>query len=176
MGWSNIAGKWLELLRETVPRLSMVAVISNPDNPLNPSLMKELEAMAPAQRLKLRVIEVRDQQALDGAFEQAHRQAQAVVVLPDPLLYANGQRLVALAAKHRLPAIFFARNLVNAGALMAYAPNFAGAWRRAADYIDKILKGSQPADLPIEEPTQYELVVNLKTAKALGITMPQSIW
>src|SRR6185295_6930301 len=109
--------------------------------------------------------EVRDQQALDGAFEQAHRQAQAVVVLPDPLLYSDRQRLLALTTKHRLPAIFVARNSVNAGALMTYGPKFAVVWRRAADYVDKILKGSKPAELPIEEPTQYELVVNLKTAK-----------
>ena len=176
LGWSNIAGKWLELLKETVPRLSAVAVIANPENPLNRSLAKELEALAPAQRLKLRIIEARDQQALYGAFEQAHRQTQAVLVLPDPILYADGQRVIALAAKHRLPAIFAAtRNMVNAGGLMAYGPKFAVAWRRAADYVDKILKGAKPAELPIEEPTQYELVVNLKTAKALGITIPQSI-
>ena len=175
LGWSNIAGKWLELLKETVPRLSTVAVIANPENPLNRSLSKELAALAPAQRLKLKVIEARDQQALEGAVEQAHRQAQAVLMLPDPLLYANAQRLIALAAKHRLPAMYFVRNQVNEGGLMSYAPNLAVAWRRGAEYVDKILKGSKPAELPIEEPTQYELVVNLKTAKALGIKIPESI-
>jgi putative ABC transport system substrate-binding protein len=175
LGYLNIAGKWLELLKETVPQLSTVAVIANPENPVNRSLTKELETVAPARRLKLRVIEVRNQEALDGAFEQAHRQAQAVLVLPDSVLNANRLRLTALAAKHRLPSMHSSRGTVDAGGLMAYGPNFGVQWRRAADYVDKILKGSKPAELPIEEPTQFELAVNLRTAKALKLTIPESV-
>lgn len=175
LGFSNIAGKWVELLKEMVPRLSSVALIANPENPLNRNLTKELEAIASARHLKLRVIEVRDKEALDSAVKRSHQQAQAVLVLPHPIVYADQPRLIALAAKYRLPAIYSARSTVDAGGLMAYGPNFAVAWRRAADYVDKILKGSKPVDLPIEEPTQYELVVNLRTAKALGLTIPESI-
>jgi len=174
-GFSNIAGKWLELLNETVPQLSTVAVITNPENPLNRKLKNELQAAASARRLRLRVFEVRRLQALDGAFEQAHRQTQAVLIMPDPILYGDQPRLIALAAKYRLPTVYSARLAVDAGGLMAYGPNFAVVWRRTADYVDKILKGSKPADLPVEEPTRYELVVNLKTAKALRLTIPESI-
>ena len=105
---------------------------------------------------------------------RAHRQAQAVVVLPDAAINANVRRLTALAAKYKLPCVYSARGVVDAGGLMAYGPNFAVAWRRAADYVDKILKGSKPDELPIEEPTQFELVVNLRTAKALKLTIPES--
>jgi putative tryptophan/tyrosine transport system substrate-binding protein len=175
LGYSNIPGKWLELLSETVPRLSTVAAMTNPDNPLNRRLTKELETIAAARRLKLKVFAVRDQATRDAAFEAAHRQAQAALVLPDPVVNADQPGLIALAAKYKLPCIYGARNVVDAGGLMAYGPNFAVAWRRAADYVDKILKGSKPGDLPIEEPTQFELVVNLRTAKALKLTIPESV-
>jgi len=174
-GYSDIAGKWLELLKETVPRLSVIAVIANPDNPVNRGLSRDLEAMAPARHFKLRVIEVRNQEALDRAFQEAQHGAQAVLVLPDLTISADRQRLTALATRHRLPAVYPARSLVDAGGLMSYAPDFDVANRRAADYVDKILRGAKPTDLPVEQPTQYQLVVNLKTAKALGITIPESI-
>ena len=109
------------------------------------------------------------------AFEQARRQAQAVLVFPSPITMMNRTRITTLAAKHRLPAMYGLRDFVDAGGLMAYAPDSAVMFRHAADYVDKILKGAKPADLPIEQPTQYVLVVNLKTAKALGLTIPQSI-
>jgi putative ABC transport system substrate-binding protein len=175
LGYSNIPGKWLELLNETVPRLSTVAVIANPDNPINRSLTKELQTIASERHLKLRVFMVRDQEARNDAFEQAHRQAQAVVVLPDSVVNADLAGLTALAAKYRLPSIYSSRVAVDAGGLMSYGPNFAVAWQRAADYVDKILKGSKPGELPIEEPTQFELVVNLRTAKALKLTIPESV-
>jgi len=176
VGWAEgIAGKWLELLRESVPRLSHVAVIGNSDNPIAQSLEKELRTFAPTRRIKLWFVEVREPGALEHAFEQAARRAQAAVVLPAPFLSAHRGDVVALAAKHRLPTIYYLRDYVDAGGLMAYAPDLNVQFRRAADYVDKILNGAKPADLPIEQPTQWTLLVNLKAAKALGLTIPDSI-
>jgi putative ABC transport system substrate-binding protein len=176
MGFAEgIGGKWLELLQEVVPRLSTIAVITNPDNPANRAVRKELEAIAPTLRLKLNFKEVRAPEALDRAFEQARRQAQAVLVLPDPLAVAHQREIMALAARHRLPGMYGLPEFAAAGGLVAYGPDRATTFRRAAEYVDKILKGAKPADLPIEQPTQYVLVVNLKTAKALGLTIPESI-
>jgi putative tryptophan/tyrosine transport system substrate-binding protein len=176
MGFAEgMAGKWLELLQETVPRLSSIAVIENPDNPVNRIQSKELEAIAPSRGLRLWPVQVRDPEGLDRAFEKAGRQAQAVVVIPDPVFLAQLQRITALAAKHRLPAMYGLRDFVDAGGLLAYGPDRAVIFRRAADYVDKILKGTKPSDLPIEQPTKFELIVNLKTARALGITIPESI-
>ena len=176
MGWGEgMAGKWLELLQETVPRLSTLAVVANPGNPLVRDLAKDLEAIAPTRGLKLRSIEVREPKDLDRAFGQAARRAQAVLVLPDPMIAAHLKQVTALAAKYRLPAMYYLREFVDAGGLMAYGPDLAVMTRRAAEYVDKILNGARPGDLPIEQPTKFELVVNLKTAKALGLTIPESI-
>jgi putative tryptophan/tyrosine transport system substrate-binding protein len=176
MGYGEgFSGKWLELLQETVPRLSTVAVILNPDISHQRDQAKDLEAAAPKRHLKVQIVEVREAEALDDAFEQARKQAQAVLVFPNSVTMINRARITTLAAKHRLPAMYGLRDFVDAGGLMAYAPDSAVMFRGAADYVDKILKGAKPADLPIEQPTQYVLVVNLKTAKALGLTIPQSI-
>ena len=176
MGWAEgIGGKWLELLHETVPRLSTVAVITNMDNPVERDMIRELKAVAPTRRLKVRIIDAQDAKALGHAFEQARRDAQAALMIPDPRFLAQHERIVALAAKHRLPCIYGLREFVDAGGLIAYGPDRAAMFRRAADYVDKILKGAKPGDLPIEQPTQFQLVVNLKTAKALGLTIPESI-
>jgi putative tryptophan/tyrosine transport system substrate-binding protein len=176
MGWGEgIGGKWLELLQETVPRVSTVAVIANTDNPVGQDMARELQAIAPTRHLKLRIIDLRGAKGLDHAFEQARRQAQAALVIPDPRLVAQHERIVALAAKHRLPTIYGLREFVDAGGLMAYGPDRAAMFRRAADYVDKILKGAKPGDLPIEQPTQFQLVINLKAARALGLTIPESI-
>ena len=118
---------------------------------------------------------MREAEALDRAFEQASRQAQAVLVFPNPITIMNRARITALAAKHRLPAMYGARDFVSAGGLMAYAPDLVAMEQRAADYVDKILKGAKPADLPIEQPNKFELVVNLKTAKAMNITISEAI-
>jgi putative ABC transport system substrate-binding protein len=176
MGFAEgMAGKWLELLQETVPRLSHVAVIENPDTPIARDLARELEVIAPRRGLKLWVIEVREPGALDRAFEQAGRKAQAILELPDPMIAAHRAQVTALAAKYRLPAMYYLRDYVDAGGLMAYAPDLAVLSRRAADYVDKILNGAKPGDLPIEEPNKFVLILNLKTAKTLGITFPESI-
>jgi putative ABC transport system substrate-binding protein len=169
----GMAGKWLELLQETVPRLTTVAVIGNPENPIVREVVKELEVVARKRNLKLGFIEVREPSALDRAFEQAAREAQAAMVLP--LLLSQRQQIVAFAAKRRLPTIYPLRDYVEAGGLMAYVPDHVVMFQRAADYVDKILKGAKPGDLPIEGPTKFELVVNLKTAKALGLKIPESI-
>ena len=175
-GWDEgIGSKWLELLQETVPRLSTVAVIEDPETPIARGLAKELEANAPTRGMRLQLIEIREAGALGRAFEQARRKAQAVLILPAPIITAHREQVTALAAKLRLPAVYYLRDFVDAGGLMAYAPNLTVQFRRAADYVDKILKGAKPGDLPIEQPTEFELVVNLKTARALGITIPESI-
>ena len=171
----GIEGKWLELLQETVPRLSTVAVISNPDNPLNARLATDLSTIAVTRGLKLRVIDIRHLSELDRVFEQASRIAQAVLVLPDTITVTRPESVAALAAKRHLPSVYGFPVFVPLGGLMSYGPDPVSMYRRAADYVDKILRGAKPADLPIEEPTKFELVVNLKTAKALGITIPQSI-
>jgi len=176
MGWTEgVASKWLELLQETVPRLSTVAVIANPDNPLVLDLERELEATARARSLKLRVITVRDPAVLDRAFGEAARVAQGVLVLPDPILAAHRERLAALAKKHRLPAMYYLRDYVDAGGLMAYGPELSVMSRRAGDYVDRILKGAKPSDLPIEQPKEFVLVVNLSAAEKLGIRIPESV-
>src|SRR5262249_27398016 len=138
-------------------------------------LAKELEAIAPTRRLKLQRFIVREPAELERAFEQAKKRTQAALLLPYPVLSAHRDRVAALAAKHRLPPIYYLPGYAAAGGLMAYAPDLTVQFRRAADYVDKILKGAKPADLPIEQPTQWSLIVNLKTAKALGVTIPQSV-
>ena len=176
MGWTQgITTKWLELLQEMVPRLATVVVIANPDNPVSRDQARELQAIAPTRGLKLRLSEVREPGALDLAFGQAGQEPQGGLVLADPVIAALRGQLTALAAKHRLPTIYYLRDFVDAGGLMSYGPDFGVQFRRAAEYVDKILKGALPADLPIEQPTQFELVVNLRTARALGLTIPQSI-
>ena len=176
LAWGEGAGgKWLELLQDTVPRLTTVAVIMTPDNPAERQLVKDLKSAAATRGLKLRIIGVREAGALDRAFEEAGRKAQAVLVLPMPSMTAHRWQVTALAAKHRLAAMYALRDYVEAGGLMAYAPDYAVMFRRAAEYVDKILRGARPADLPIEQPTRWTLVVNLKTAKSLGLTIPESI-
>jgi putative ABC transport system substrate-binding protein len=176
VGWNEgAAGKWLELLQEAVPRLSHVAVIEDLGVPIDQDLAKELEESAPTRGLQLVPIEVHGPGSLDRVFKQAARKSQAVLLLPGPVLASNRRQIAALAAKHRLPAMYFVRDFVDAGGLMAYAPDTAVMFRRAADYVDKILRGAKPGDLPIEQPTKFELVVNLKAANALGITIPESI-
>jgi putative ABC transport system substrate-binding protein len=176
MGYAEgTAGKWLEMLKEVVPRLSTVAVVMNTANPLEQHLESELETVAAAQHLKLQVIDGRESEALVRGFELARRKAQAVLVLADPVTNTHRKQIIALAARVRLPALYALTDSVGDGGLMAYGPDVAVMFRRAAELVDKILKGARPADLPIEQPTQYELVVNLKTARALGLIISQSI-
>lgn len=171
----GLGGKWLQLLHETVPQLSTVAVIGNPASPWVKNMRKELEGAARTRGLALRFIEVRDVEGLDRAFARAQREAQGAIVLGDPLTLYNWQRILSLAEKHRVPSMYTNPESAEFGGLMAYGVDSVVAFRRAAEYVDKILRGAKPGDLPIEQPTQFKLVINLKVARALGLTIPESI-
>ena len=176
MGFAEgVAGKLLEILQDAVPRLSTVAVIVNLNNPMPRDLAKDLEVLAPALNLKLHIIELIGPEAIGRAFERARQKAQAVVVIGEPITLEHRGRVVELAAKHRLPAIYLEGSYVQAGGLISYGPDYVAMWRRSGDYVDKILRGAKPADLPIEQPTRYVLSVNLKTARVIGLTIPESI-
>jgi putative ABC transport system substrate-binding protein len=171
----GFGGKWLELLHETVPRLSTVAVIGNPASQWVLSMRKELEGIARTRGLALRFIEVRDVEGIDRAFARAQQEAQGAIVLTDPLTLQNWQRILSLAAKHRVPTLYPNLEFAESGGLMAYGVNSVVVFRRAAEYVDKILRGAKPGDLPIEQAAQYTLVINLRTARTLGLTIPQSV-
>jgi putative ABC transport system substrate-binding protein len=172
----ELYGKRLELLREAVPTLSRVAVLWNPRNEFSRPALGALEKAAKALGIRLDVVETRDAEEIERAFGGASRsRATAMLTIADAFLWSQRARLVALAARHRLPSMFPEEEFVEAGGLMAYGPYVPDNFRRAAGYVDKILKGAKPADLPVEQPTKYKLVVNLKTAKTLGLTIPQSL-
>ncbi len=172
----EIVGKHLELLKEAVPKVSRVAVLSNPVSSLNPSLLQEIQAAARALGVTVQFYEFRDLNELDGAFAAMTKaRAGGLLVVPHPFIYVHARRITDLAAKSRLPTVYPFRESVEAGGLMAYAANAPDMFHRAATYVDKILKGGKPADLPVEQPTKFELVINLKTAKALGLKIPQSL-
>jgi putative ABC transport system substrate-binding protein len=172
----ELSGKRLELLKEAVPAITHVAVLANPANPSNAAQMREIGRAAQALQVQLHLVEVRGPQELDNAFSAIHRaSADALIVLLDPMFMQQRVRLVELTAMSRLPAMYGFREDVEIGALMAYGPSFPDMFRRAATYVDKILQGARPATLPVEQPTKYELVLNLKTAQALGITLPPTL-
>jgi putative ABC transport system substrate-binding protein len=171
----GMPGKWLELLKEAVPRLTTVAVIFNSSNPLAGVYEKRFEAAARAQNLKIRFLPVSRDDALDDTFAHARRQSQAAVVLPDAFTMYHRKQITMLAAKRRLPTMYGLLDFVDVGGLIAYGVDQTVMFQGAAVYVDKILRGAHPADLPIEQPTKFTLAVNLKTAKALGIAIPESI-
>ena len=172
-----LSGKWLELLKDTVPSLARVAILWDPTGTANQRTT--LEQAASALSVHLHVVEVRSPDEFDRAFAAAHTaQAEGVVLLASPLFGLYIPRLVALAEHHRLPMMGWNRHFAEEGGLMAYGPKESDpswGWRRAAVFVDKILKGAKPADLPVEQPTKFELVINLKTAQALGLTIPPSM-
>ena len=169
--------KQLELLKEVVPRMSRVVVLASAAVPLNTKGRQALDSAARTLGVQLRHVEVRDAAGLDAAFAEAVRaQANALLIRGDPfVMEANDRRVVALADKHRLPAVYWLETYARLGGLMSYGADLLDVHRRSASYVDRILKGARPADLPIEEPTKFELIVNLKTARALGLTVPPSI-
>lgn len=173
----ELAAKRLELLKEVIPKLSRVGLLVNPATVATvPALLRETEAAARALQVQLQRVDARGEFELDKAFSaMAQARVEAVIMLPDPMFYEFRTRLVALAMKSRVPMMSQERAFVDVGGLIAYGPSLAYQNRRAATYVDKILKGTKPADLPVEQPTKFELVVNMKTAKALGITIPQSV-
>jgi putative ABC transport system substrate-binding protein len=172
--FDELAGKRLELLKEAVPAITRVAVLWNPTHVDNE--FREMQAAARALGIQLQSLELRAPSELDGAIQAASRgRAEALTVAPSRLTAFLRRRIIELAAKARLPVISGWREFAEAGGLLTYGPNRSEGARRAAAYIDKILKGAKPADLPVEQPTRFELVINLKTAKALGLTIPQSV-
>ena len=179
-GLSNIAGdvsvKYLELLRVALPKLSRVTVLMNPDHPLHPDMLKNIQATAKTTGVNVLPVQASTADKIEAALGAITRERTgALIVLPDPFFYTQARRIAELAAQNRLPTMFWTRDLVEAGGLMSYGQNMGEHYQRAATYVDKILKGVKPADLPVEQPTKLELVINRKTAKALGLTIPQEL-
>ncbi len=172
----ELGGKRLELLKEIVPRLNLVAALANPDNPNFQSVLKESQRAAAVLKLRLQVLEVRKPAMLGEAFATMVKGgAEALTVFPDPMLLGEQNTIVDLAAKNRLPAVYGISGVVENGGLMTYAPSQTEMWHRAATYVDKILKGTKPADLPVEQPTKFEFVINLRAAKQIGLTIPPNV-
>jgi putative ABC transport system substrate-binding protein len=179
-GLSNFAvaltGKWLELAKALVLGISRVAILRNGGNPTHPLFWAEAQMSAQGIALTVSNAEVRGPGDFEHAFaSMAQERVGAVVVLPDPMLGSHRVRLAELAAKHRLPSIASFRENAESGGLISYGPSLRANFRQAASYVDRILKGAKPADMPIQQPTTFEMVINLKTAKALGLTIPPSL-
>jgi ABC-type uncharacterized transport system substrate-binding protein len=172
----EISGKQLELLKEIVPRLSRVAILGNSTDPGNAQVVGETERAAVALGVQHLYLDVRAPEDIETAFRAASKgRADAVLTLPSFLLTSQRKQLVDLAVKSRFPAIYDRREFVEDGGLMTYAVSSTDLFRRAATYVDKILKGAKPADLPVEQPTKFELVINLKAAKQIGVTIPPNV-
>jgi putative tryptophan/tyrosine transport system substrate-binding protein len=171
----QLNGKRLELLKEAFPAIARVAVFIDPT--LTAPQLHEIQLVAQTRGITLQLLHVQSPNPdLDGAFSTATREhADALLIPPGQVLNLGRKRVVALVAQSRLPALYFTRGFVEDGGLMSYGPSLPDNWRRAATYVDKILKGTKPADLPVEQPTKFELVINLKTAKALGLTIPPTL-
>jgi len=172
----DLIGKNLQLLKDTLPGISRVGALANREDPLKSAMVADAEEAARSLGVQLKVVEVSAPTALEGAFSAMHSdKADAVLVLGGGAFYLNRTHIADLALRNRLPSVFQNREFVEVGGLLSYAPSTTANYRRAASFVDKILKGSKPADLPVEQPTQFELVINLKTAKGLGLTISQSL-
>ena len=172
----EISGKQLELLKEIVPKLSRLAVLGNSTTPVNAQALREIELPAGSFRVKLQYLDIRDPKDIETAFRAASKgRAEALLVLASPLFVLQRTQLTDLALKNRLPAIYDRREFVDDGGLMSYGTNFADMSRRAATYVDKILKGAKPADIPVEQPKKFEFIINLKAAKQIGLTIPPNV-
>ena len=172
----ELGTKRLELLKEIVPNLPSIAVLSNAKNPQSKIEMKEMQTAAQTMALKLHPFEITTEDELENAFAAMNGfAAQALIVLTDPILFSQRKRIVDLANKYKLPAVYSFQGFVEEGGLMSYGPSDADLFRRAAGYVDRILKGAKPGELPVEQPTKFDLYINLKTAKALGLAVPSSL-
>jgi len=172
----QLTAKQVELLKEAVPRLSRLAVLWNPGSPAHPVALREIEAAAAALRVNVQTVGARSADELEGAFSTITGQRpDGLLVLGTPIFDAEQRRIAGFVTRTRLPAVFNKPLFVEAGGLMAYGARYADFFRRAATFVDKILKGAKPGDLPVEQPTHFELIINLKTAKALGLTLPPSL-
>jgi putative tryptophan/tyrosine transport system substrate-binding protein len=173
---AELAGKRLQLLNEIVPKLARLVVLSNPINPSHALAVQQMRAAAQSFGIELHVVEASAPDKLDSAFATvAAVRADSLVVLPDGMFFGQYRRIVALTTASHLPALFPEKEVVEAGGLMAYGPSIPASFRRAAAYVDKILRGANPADLPVEQPTKFEFAINLKTAKTLGLAVPQTL-
>jgi putative ABC transport system substrate-binding protein len=174
---AEIIGKLLELLKETLPKISRVAALWNPANPVFQALqLRETEVAARALGVQLQILEARGPDEIDRAFAaMVKERTKALLILGDPVFTSHRKRIADLAAKYRLPAVSGTREYVEAGGLMAYGPSFPDMHRRAATYVDKILKGTKPADLPVEQPKKFEFIINLKAAKQIRLTIPPNV-
>jgi putative ABC transport system substrate-binding protein len=173
VGGQGFAGKWLELLKEADPRISHVAVLTNLANPAAAPVVKEIQAAATIMKMKLDVVDAGTDAKLETALVAiAGSKAQAIIFAPDPFFSVNTARLVQFATRKRLPTMYYNKAFVEAGGFMSYGASSADSYRRAAKHVDRILKGAKPADLPVLQPAKFELVINIKTAKVLGLTVP----
>jgi len=173
---SEISGKRLELLKETVPKLSHVAVLRNLNEPGNAQALTETQLAAQSFGIILQYFDVKNLKDAENAFRQARKERnQAVLMLANAVVSNYPAEIAKLAVKNRVPAIHIRRDFVESGGLMSYGPSLLDLWHRAATYVDKILKGAKPADLPVEQPTKFEFVINLKTAKQIGLTIPPNV-
>ncbi len=176
IGGAGFAGKWVELVREAFPGLQPVAVLWNSQNPPSATVLQEVEAAARSLNVKLEVFDSGTDEKLKAVYDGMRRKGvRALLVTNDPFLFLNGQAIAAQAARMKLPALYFTREIAEAGGLLSYGSSLADSYRRAAGYVDRIGKGAKPGDLPVDQPTTFELVANLKAAKAIGITLPRSI-
>ena len=172
----EISGKQLDILKEIVPKLSHVAVLGTSTNAANARLLKEVELAAQALHLKIQYLDVKTPVEFESAFRSAgNGHAEAMLVLTGPIVNAQRKEIADLAAKKQLPAIFPFPEYVEAGGLMSYGASVSDSYRRAATYVDKILKGAKPTDLPVEQPAKFELIINLKAAKQIGLIIPQRV-
>jgi len=172
----SMSGKWLQLLKEIAPGVTRVAVFRDPSIAAGPGLFAVIQAVAPSLGVELRPVDVRDEGEIERALALfAQNPNSGLIVTGSPQATSHRDFIIALAARHRLPAVYFGRYWAAGGGLISYGPDFLDQFRRAAGYVDRILKGEKPADMPVQAPTKFDLVINLKTAKALGLTVPPSL-
>jgi putative ABC transport system substrate-binding protein len=172
----GMSGKWLELLKEIAPRVTRAAILRDPTLPAGIGQLGAIQALAPSLGIATTPIDVRDASQIEHAIADFSRTPNSGLVVPtSPIAVVNRKLIITMAAKHRLPAVYFQNEFTKDGGLISYGPDAVAQYRQAASYVDRILKGEKPADLPVQAPTKYELAINLKTAKALGLTVPSSL-
>ena len=172
---SELSGKRLELLGQVAHAMPRVAILMNPDNQSNAVFLEETRVAAQKLAVQLQLLEARNPREIERVFDAAGERAAALIVFDDPVLWSHRKQIVALAAKRRLPALYGYSEFVDDGGLLSYGPDRVDQYRRTGVYVDKILKGAKPADLPVEQPTKFDLVINMKTVKALGLTIPPAL-
>ena len=171
----GVAPKWLELVKEVTPKAARIGVLRDPRNAAHASMLAEIQRAARTIGVAPQVLDGSSANEIESVVAAAHRDIAAIIFLPQPAVGVNPGVIVGLVAKYKLPAVYFNRSFADAGGLLSYGPSFSDLWRGAAEFVDKILKGARPADLPVVQPTRFELAVNLKAAHALGLTVPPAM-